>query len=585
MPITRRRRIAAVVVVAASLIFGGLVALVSAVSDTERITGYWVGAVLADDGLRVTEVIDYDFGIEARHGIWRRVPDVIPTSLRASSPTAPADAQISEWDWAASIRVGDPDVTIVGRHRYRIDYLLPIESVLQDGLFSWDAIGLEWGVPISDIHIELSLSDDLGAPTCLRGDRWTSEPCDLRLVEPGRYATSVDGVATYDGVTISGRFDGSGAPASAPEPPDEAIDDPGFGVLTPFLLATAAAIVGAAFAARHARRLGRERVWRGGAADAAFGEGDDGLGSQLVDETDLAEMATIEFEPPEAMSAVEGGILLAERVDDAHLSAWLLESAIRDEITIERDDEEGVTISRGDARAHPSSQRLLNGFFGFRTEFTLKGYDSTFADGWRDLGDELGDWIDGAVHWDPAGRRRRTRALVFGIVGGLLALGLTGLMAALTARVGGVAVLGLVVFAVLVGAAIGIVANANELLVRTEAGSALWLRIESFRRFLEQSEARHVTEAAEKGVLRQYTAWAVALGESKAWTAAVERAAEDNPDLQATLGRDIAFASAGAGVASAARAASISPSSGGGGGGGFSGSVGGGGGGGGGGSW
>jgi hypothetical protein len=57
------------------------------------------------------------------------------------------------------------------------------------------------------------------------------------------------------------------------------------------------------------------------------------------------------------------------------------------------------------------------------------------------------------------------------------------------------------------------------LLVRTETGAALWLRVESFRRFLENSEARHVEEAAEKGVLRHYTAWAVALGETRAWTA------------------------------------------------------------------
>ena len=39
----------------------GLVAGVSAAADAERISSYWVSAVLADDGLHVTEVIDYDF--------------------------------------------------------------------------------------------------------------------------------------------------------------------------------------------------------------------------------------------------------------------------------------------------------------------------------------------------------------------------------------------------------------------------------------------------------------------------------------------------------------------------------------------
>ena len=61
--------------------------------------------------------------------------------------------------------------------------------------------------------------------------------------------------------------------------------------------------------------------------------------------------------------------------------------------------------------------------------------------------------------------------------------------------------------------------------VRTPLGSALWLRIESFRRFLAGSEAYHAEEAAKQGVLREYTAWAVALGEIDRWSNAVAAAA------------------------------------------------------------
>jgi uncharacterized membrane protein len=56
---------------------------------------------------------------------------------------------------------------------------------------------------------------------------------------------------------------------------------------------------------------------------------------------------------------------------------------------------------------------------------------------------------------------------------------------------------------------------------RTAAGSAVFLSTESFRRFLAASEGRHVQEALDRGVLREYTAWAAALGEAEAW----ERAA------------------------------------------------------------
>lgn len=584
MPINRRRRIAAVVLVFASLAVGAVVAIASAAGDTERITGYWVAGVLTDEGLYVTEVIDYDFGVQPRRGIYRTIPDALSETLTASSPTAPDDALVSDVSWAATIRVGDPDTTIVGRHRYRVDYLLPWDAVVQNGLFSWNAIGTDWTVPIDNVRVAVAMAAELDPATCVHGDQWDPKTCDVTAAAPGQYEAAVDEVAPGEGVTVSGELAQLIEPPALPVPPSAAIRDPGTGILMPFLGSTAAAIVGALFAAAYVRRAGRERVWRGGAADAAFGDPTDGLGSERIDEKDLGDLATIEFEPPDDMSAVEGGMLLAERVTDQHLSAWLLESAIRGEISIDGDHDDEITITRGTARSHPSSQRLLNGMLGSRSSVTLDGYDSTFASGWNDLRAELGDWLDGAAHWDPAGRIRRAKAIGFGILAGVLALAVTVLAAVLAARNGGMAVLALLVFAALVGAAIGTVASSSELLVRTEAGSALWLRVESFRRFLEQSEARHVTEAAEKGVLRHYTAWAVALGESKAWTDAVEDAASGNPELRNTLGRDIAFASAGAHVASAASAAAVAPSSSGGGGG-FSGSVGGGGGGGGGGSW
>ena len=132
--------------------------------------------------------------------------------------------------------------------------------------------------------------------------------------------------------------------------------------------------------------------------------------------------------------------------------------------------------------------------------------------------------------------------------------------------------IGTAVGAVILGAALGTLVSSYELLVRTETGSAMWLRIESFRRFLENSEARHVDEAAERGVLRQYTAWAVALGESKAWSDAVDDATRGNPELRSTLARDLAFVHVGSSIVRASNTASTAPSSSGSGG--FSGGVG-----------
>ena len=123
----------------------------------------------------------------------------------------------------------------------------------------------------------------------------------------------------------------------------------------------------------------------------------------------------------------------------------------------------------------------------------------------------------------------------------------------------------------------------RELLrVRSATGSALALRTESFRRFLEASEGQHVDWAWKQGLLREYSAWAVALGAAGAWSKALNKS-QVPPAEAAALSHPMLIYSMGSSISSSHTAPS---SSGSGSSGGFSGgSVGGGGGGGSSGSW
>ncbi|MGW2744501.1 DUF2207 domain-containing protein [Streptomyces sp. NPDC001450] len=74
----RRRRVRSLIVIVVVLVvFGGVAAVAQALSNKERVTSIWVGAVIRADGsARITEVIDYDFGHSGEtHGIYRDVPD------------------------------------------------------------------------------------------------------------------------------------------------------------------------------------------------------------------------------------------------------------------------------------------------------------------------------------------------------------------------------------------------------------------------------------------------------------------------------------------------------------------------------
>ncbi len=581
MPITRRRRFAVFITVAIAALIGVGAAVTSLAADTERIGAYWVSAELTDSGLHVSEVIDYDFGIQTRHGIYRTIPDVVEGSIRVESPTAPDNAEISSSYGTTTVKIGDAARTINGRHRYRIDYTLAREAVVQNDFFSYNAVGNEWTVPINNFTLSLVLPAELDSPRCSVGTAWDESACSIEnSLLDAWWTVAPEHLDPGQALTVSGRLGLADTAAVVLFSPQGPAIDPGSGIMAPFLIALLAALAVAVPTMILVRRAGRERVWRGGAADAAWGEIDDEMPSERVDERSLADLATIEFEPPRDMSAVEGALVVHERVKDHHLSAWLLESAIRDEISISGKTK--PVLHRGDAPPHPSVHPILDAMFGGREQIKLGSYDKRFTEGWARLKGELDDWLNGSAHWDSSGRRRRTVARLAGTATFLVGLAVLAFGVVGASRDGGGEAT-IVIGAAIAGIGAAVVIHSFELLVRTEMGSAYWLRVESFRRFLHNSEARHVNEAAEKGVLRHYTAWAVALDEADNWFEAVDTAARNNPALRSNFGRDLAFVALGSHIATASNAASTAPSSSGGGG--FSGGAGGGGGGGGGGSW
>ena len=123
---TRGRRRIDMALLAAALLTG-VVALVGAVAGrTERIPRLWAGAAVGPGGAaRVVEAIDYDFGSRQRHGIYRDIPGLAAGDpVQVASPTAPAQLQVTGTSQQARLRIGDPDRTVSGRHRYTIGYRL-----------------------------------------------------------------------------------------------------------------------------------------------------------------------------------------------------------------------------------------------------------------------------------------------------------------------------------------------------------------------------------------------------------------------------------------------------------------------------
>ncbi len=582
-----RRRLDVIMLGLGAVAGGGIVAIGGLVGDAERVTQMWVGAELSTEGSStVREVIDYDFGIAIdKHGIFRDIPGlslespVVVESDSAPDAIASRRPSTSPGSPGSNLKIGDANTTISGRHRYRISYSLPRNELLDSSdQISWDAVGTEWSVPVGRAEVHIVAPWGFEDLTCSKGSSGSTGGCTLRQVEPGHLVAEIDGLKKGQGITVTAaRGAALTAAPAVPPPPVSAPPDPGAGLAMPAAAALAAGLGTALSTSKLVRRSGRERVGVGGVADAAWAGGGGPTSEVRLDETELAQMATTEFAPPKELTPAQGGLLLVEQVQPEHKVAWLIQAAIDGAIELVEEDKKDIKlIKKGDLSA--DGQGPLRTAFGGRDEIELGSYDSTFASGWTAIDAELDTWGRASGYWDASADRRKTKVRALGA--------LAMLLGALVAFAGGYAAnrwgrewLPLIILGSLLGGG-GFAAALRgwELRVRTPQGSGLWLRVESFRRFLSESETFHAEEAAKRGVLREYTAWAVALGEIDRW----ERAVAGSTIIPADAG--LGYVHMAPLLASSATSASTAPSSSSSGGGG-GGSVGGGGGGGGGGSW
>jgi uncharacterized membrane protein YgcG len=541
------------------------------------------------DGLRIREVVDQDFGSKTRHGYERTIPNDFgaPTEVTASSPDAPDDLDVVDLGSDTRIRIGDPDTTVSGQHRYVLAYTLP-DAMVTTGRLALDVIGNEEDLETGRFEIVLA-GMELVEPQCNVGSAGESGGCTLER-DGGVYRAVVSPLEPGDGITIGGTIAAVGDPAAVAEPPvpERRADR---GALLAGLIVVLGGLASTAVFLR-ARRRGRNEVFAGGAAEAAYGNlpapGPDGrvpaVQTVLVPDDRMDELATIEFVPPKGIEPWQGAVLLRERINDDTVAAWFSGLAAKEAITLSEDDGHlvigsGPRRSQLDADAAAHVDHVLDG----RDRFELGTYDKEFAETWREIRREQDETIKGTGWWKrlpPSSTAGGGWSA--GLIVAAVAFFLFGLGSLVTAAIGLISNFWVaLMFGIAVPAVIAAAMYRTLLPVRSASGSALTLRAESFRRFLDASEGRHVEWAWSQGLLREYSAWAVSLGAADAWNRALANA-NVPPEARLSTTPLLVYSMA----SSIATSHTPPSSSGGGGGGGFSGgSVGGGGGGGSSGSW
>lgn len=597
-----RRRFTWLKIFFAALLLGGVVAGFRTGGNVERVNTMWVGAQVAADGsIRVTEVIDYDFGHPdtTRHGVYRDLPDLIDDQEYAKVAVT-MDGHRVPWEFdvgdyyeapdgrreiATRIKVGDPGGSVTGLHRYRIQYTLT--DVVKKGRLAWDAVGTGWRVDRSGVQIHVTAPYQLTGIRCVRGADGSQRPCGAHENGPGRLDVTLDRLKGHEGVTLyAGRGPKpAGAPPALPAAPTgTAVGTTVGSPWPPALLAFVLTLLCAAAAIWLLRLLGRDRIVEK-AADGTPGR------TRRISLERLAASLAPSPVLPEGLAPAEGGILLAERVESRHQVAWLLGAAIDGHIAIEGSEEYPTLVRRDPAGApeDPVARAVLGSVFSGRDSVTLGLRDAAFRSAWQTLHHELTAWQESSDLWDGTAARLARAGRPVGI--GLTLLGFV--TAAVGAWLGGGRVAAglpvLLTGVIAVGAGLALWVRSWELHTRTPRGTELWLQVEALRRYLMVPSSHRGDETLDEGRLELYTAWAVALDVAYAWDRAISEST-----VATRRGSTVAsaFTSGYAlGLMTASSSSSAAPPSssggGGGGGGGFGGGgdVGGGSGGGGGGSW
>lgn len=505
MTVKRRRRIDAVVLGLVAVVLGVSAAVVARVGEVERVSHYWVDAQLDSSGrARVVELIEYDFGSKRRHGIFREIPDIdssVPTQV--FSETAPDRAEVTERMQFTTFKIGDPDKRISGSHVYQINYGLT--SLEVDDRIVWDAVGTSWSVGMDKVVINLRSPFALVEPVCWVGRLGSTDSCSVEAVGPGHVVVQLEKLEAGEGVTIAARHGHLTLITQGPPRPSLLAGNPGPSLLWVALAGWLSAGALMPIISFWFRRRGREQLRDSSGAvtlvDAA----------ELPDHAALHSVAFPDLEPWQA------GVLWDEQALPRHQTAWLVQQAAEGQILLEGD--KNVTLKVGPAGL---KDRLLILMFHGRESVELGKFDPSFGVAWDAVNEQIEDFAHDITLWDPAADRFRRSVSIGGAFAAVLGLNIAAYGSISTDRYGWWSLPLIVPGMLMAGAGVAAVLRAWELRVRTPEGSEAWLSIEMFRRYLAQAEAQQAEWAAENGVVTQYAAWAIALGEIDQWTKAVK---------------------------------------------------------------
>jgi uncharacterized membrane protein YgcG len=512
-----------------------LSAVPASADGAEHITSYDVTlTVRANGDLRVVEKIAYDFGTNQRHGIFRAVPTKVPydnenfrlypfSDLHVTSPDgAPTDVSRSEDAGVTTLRIGDPDKTVSGRHSYVLTYTVGGSlNVFSDRVeLYWNAIGAEWAAPIDSAAVHVVAPAEIQQQVCFAGVTGGTQPCTSSKASGD--ATKVDfsqagGLSPYSAFTIAVALPRDSVRFAGPILQERWSLKK---ALTPTTLTggltAAIVLLGVGTVLYLVGTLGRDRRFAGLTPGLLppVGATESEEPVPLVSRAPVA----VAFAPPEGLRPGQIGTLLDERANVIDVTATIVDLAVRGFLRIDElerphwfssRDWQLVKLRQEEDGLLPYEKELFRGLFHKGPEVLLSSLKKTFAPRLAKVQTKLYEDVTKAGWF--RGRPDQVRAR-WTVAGFALTIGAAALAFWLFRLLhwAPVAIALLLVGFALLGAA-------RRMPSRTARGTAVLMQARGFREYIHTAEANQLRYEEGADIFSRYLPYAIVFGDAERW--------------------------------------------------------------------
>jgi uncharacterized membrane protein YgcG len=504
---------------------------VGQLTPREQITAYDVDVTIERSGaLLITESISYFFS-EERHGILRDIPvrlryddtsdRVYPLEVLGvdTSGDAPDDFTVEDVGGMKRIRIGDPDRTITGAHRYVIRYRVrgALNAFPEHDELYWNVVGHSWNVPITKPSVTVRAPATPLDVACFAGSLGSQRPCASAAIEGETARFAHPSLLQYEGLTVVAAFP-KGMVTPEPRPIlEERWSAARAFALTPLSGALTLLVAGGVIygLVRLYWASGRDRRWAGSAVDAVFGRpgapetnvawGDDGP-------------YPAEYIPPDGMRPGLMGTLVDETAHPLDVTATIVDLAARGYLRIEEVPKEGwfgkadwrlLQLKKGTDLLEYERLLLDGGLFQDETEVLLSDLKNRFAGRMHTVQQALYDETVKQGWFTSSPQSMRQRWLAIGIGALALAVVIEAALAAWTH-------FGLVGLPLVLGA-LALLGMHNAMSRRTAAGTAALRHVRGFRRFIDDAEDDRARFAEQAHLFYDYLPYAIVFGLTARW--------------------------------------------------------------------